>query len=302
MRLAAHDLNLFAIIVDHGGISGAARKLGMPKSSVSRQLAAIEATVGTRLLQRTTRAVSLTEAGEVLLGFARRVIEELENADAAIAELDESPRGHLAVTAPYAIVRFALAPRLGAFLAAHPDLSISLTPSIEILDLVENRIDVALRIGELPSSGHIARKLASVPLILVASPGYLAGRGAVTTPAALASHDIVALGSRAQPMTLMLSDQDGARAEVGVCPRVAIGEPAVVIDLVMRGLGIGIAPQVYAVQAIASGALVHVLPDWRCGEKPVHALYPSRKLLPRKVRAFVDFAAECFADDSVAGL
>ncbi len=296
MRLAAQDLHLFAEIIDQGGITGAARSLAMPKSSVSRRLAAIEAALGTRLLQRTTRALSLTEAGEVLLGYARRVIEELENADAAVAALGAAPRGHLAVTAPYAIVRFALAPRLHAFLSAHPGIAVTLTPAIEILDLVEHHIDVALRIGDLPPSGNIARRLSVVPLVLVTTPAYLAAAPALQKPEDLSGHQLIALGGQAAPRTLRLvHDHDRSAADVAVVPRVAIGEPAVVVDLVASGLGIGVAPLIYAAAGLRDGTLVRVLPGWTCGAKPVHAVYPSRALLAPKVTAFIAFAAACMA-------
>ena len=293
MKLAARDLRIFATIVDAGGISAAARQLGMPKSSVSRELAAIEARLGTRLIQRSTRHLSLTEPGDVLISYARRIVEELENAEAAVEALEELPSGHLAVTAPYAMVRFTFGPHLPAFLDRYPALSLSINPTIEIIDLIENRIDVAIRIGEPPQSTLIARKLVDVPLILAASPAYLAQHGAPATPLDLADHSLIELGGRTADVRWRLFDGAGGVIVVEVRPRLAIIEPAVILDLAEQGLGIGILPMVYARPAIEAGRLVRVLPHLHCGIKPIHALYPSRRLLAPKVRAFIDFAIEC---------
>lgn len=296
MKLAARDLRIFATIVDAGGISAAARQLGMPKSSVSRELTAIEARLGTRLIQRSTRHLSLTEPGDVLISYARRIVEELENAEAAVEALEELPSGHLAVTAPYAMVRFTFGPNLPAFLERYPALSLSINPTIEIIDLIENRIDVAIRIGEPPQSTLIARKLVEMPLILAASPAYLADHGHPATPLDLADHSLIELGARTSEVRWRLFDGAGGVFVVEVRPRLAIVEPAVILDLVEQGMGIGILPMVYARPAITAGRLVRVLPHLHCGIKPIHVLYPSRRLLAPKVRAFIDFAIECMGE------
>lgn len=295
MTLDPASLRTFATIVEEGGLSAAARRLGVSKSSVSRELTALEDRVGMRLLQRSTRHCTLTEAGELMLDHAQRVCDQIASAEAALEALRALPCGQLSVTAPFAVVRFVLAPNLPEFLSAHPGLAIAFDPTISNLDLIERRIDVAIRIGELPDSSLVARRLAEVPVVLAASPAYLAARGKPDRPEALADHDVVMLGNRAEPARWTLaSESDGGEVQVPVAPRLAINEPSVVLDLVLGGMGIGVVPAIYSKAAFADGSLVRVLPGWRRGVRPVHALYPSRRLLTPKVRAFVDFAARCF--------
>lgn len=292
MRFAANDLAIFAAIVDQGGVSAAARRLAMPKSSVSRALSALEEELGTRLLHRTTRQLSLTDAGTVLLGHARRIVEELDNAGAAVEALSDAPRGQLVVTAPYAIVRHRFAPRLAAFQARYPDLQLAIDPTIKVLDMVEAGIDVAIRIGELPDSSLVAKKLTDVPLVLVAAANWPGPRP--TDPEALSTLPVIDLAPRATATRWQLSGPTGS-VSVPVRPRLAIAEPSILLDLVEQGLGIGTAPALYAEPLIAAGRLRPVLPGWHRGTRPVHALYPSRKLLSPKVSAFIAFAADCLA-------
>lgn len=295
-RLSTFDLRLFQAIVDHGGISAAARHLGREKSTVSRDLASLEARLGTRLLQRTTRRVSVTEAGMILLGYARRVTEELDNAAAAIQGLTDAPRGLLRVTAPYAIIRFALAPRLAKFQARHPQVTVAFDPTMQILDLVQEGFDLAIRIGELPASSLVARKLLDARLILVAAPAYVARHGFPVAPAELAQHQLIELGAEPRPGGWRLSRRDGEALSIAVAPRLAVADPGVVIDLAMSGLGVATVPDIYAAMPLRLGGLVRILPDFDSGTRPIHAVYPSRRQLAPKVSAFVDFTAEALLD------
>ncbi len=295
MKLSTHDLRTFAAIADLGGISAAARKLGMPKSSVSRDLASLEAQLGTRLVQRTTRHVSLTDAGSVLVPYARRVVEELDNALAAVESLQEAPRGHLSVTAPYALVRFVLAPGMTAFQSRYPDLRVSIDPTIRVLDLVDEGFDVAIRVGELPPSSLVARKLAEIPLILVASKQYTKKYGVPASPDALVNHCLIDLKSQAAETQWALTGiatKRGEQTTVNVSTKLAIAEPSILLDITEQGLGIATVPSLYAAKGIVAQSLVHVLPDYIRGTRPIHAVYPSRKLLTPKVRAFIEFVAE----------
>jgi DNA-binding transcriptional LysR family regulator len=295
MKLSTFDLRLFDAIVERGGISAAARKLGREKSTVSRDLAALEERLGVRLLHRTTRSVSLTEAGSILLAYARRVVEEIEHAEQALEALSDEPRGVLRVTAPYAIVRFVLAPRLQAFQDRYPDLSINLDSTTQVLDLVEQGIDVALRVGELPASTLVARKLCDAQQILVATPAYAAARGLPSGPLDLGGHRLIELGNAVDGGAWRMFGPDGTETAAAVAPRLAAADPGIVIDLALQGLGIACAPDLYCAEPIAKGTLVRVLPGHHRGFRPVHAVYPSRRQLTPKVRAFVDFAAQCMA-------
>jgi DNA-binding transcriptional LysR family regulator len=292
MKLSTIDLRLFAAIADHGGITAAARHLQLNKSLVSRELAALETKLQTRLVQRTTRHVSLTESGELLARYARRVVEELDNAEAAIEATRDTPRGELRVTAPFSILRFVLVPRLGAFRAAYPQIRVSLDASLRVVDLIDENIDVAIRTGELPPSSLVARKLVDVPVHLMASPRYLAQRDTPKKPADLQLHDIVNLRSSLTSELWTLLHHSGANEKIRITPSVAVFDPGLVIDLASQGHGIAPVPALYANQALEEGKLVRILPEWSRGSVPVHAVYPSRRILAPKVRAFVDFAAE----------
>lgn len=292
MKLSTVDLRLFAAIADLGGITAAARKLGLTKSLVSRELAALEDRLGTRLVQRTTRKVSLTDSGELLAGYARRVVEEMDNAEAAIEATREAPRGTLKVSAPFSILRFVLIPRLSEFCRAYPDVRLSLDATMRITNLVDEGIDVAIRIGELPASSLVARRLTTTPVVLVAAPSYLAGRRAPIEPGDLVAHDVLNLAPDAAPAIWTLHSEDGETATAAVTPSVAVHDPGLLIDLIRQGLGVGPVPLLYARDALERGELERVLDTYSRGTTPIHAIYPSRRMLAPKVRAFIEFAAE----------
>jgi DNA-binding transcriptional LysR family regulator len=294
MKLSIPDLRMFAAVADLGGISAAARQLGRQKSTVSRDLTLLEERLGARLVNRTTRHLSLTDAGEVLAAYARRVVEEMEQAEAAISAMSDEPRGPLRLTAPYAIVRFVLAPHIPRFLARYPLIRLSIDPTTRVVDLVEEGIDLAIRTGELPLSSLIARKLADMPLILVASKVYADKTRLPETPADLLAHSLIDLQPGFTAKTWRLFAEGSAEAfVVPVDPHMAIADPGIILDMVAQGAGIAPAPRIYAADGLASGALVHVLPGLHAGIRPIHAVYPSRRQLAPKVRVFLDFAEAC---------
>ncbi|MBY0423857.1 MAG: LysR family transcriptional regulator, partial [Parvularculaceae bacterium] len=289
MKLSTIDLRLFAAIAETGGITAAAARLGLTKSMVSRELAAMEDRLGARLVQRTTRKVSLTETGELLAVYARRVVEELDNAEAAIEATREAPRGDLKISAPFSVLRFVIAPHLGAFRARYPEIRLNIDASMRLADLVEEDVDVALRIGALPPSSLVARLLATIPIILVAAPSYIARKGAPAEPRDLLTHDIVNLRKDLSSEVWTLRGDGGETAPVGVKPVASVHDPGILLDLAEQGMGVAPMPLSYARASLGRGHLVRVLPDWRLRETPLHAVYPSRRILAPKVRAFVDF-------------
>jgi DNA-binding transcriptional LysR family regulator len=295
MTLSSFDARIFVAIAELGSLSAAARRLGLQKSFVSRELAALEARLNVRLLQRTTRRISLTDAGEILLGYAQRIVEEAENAQAALASLAEAPRGELRATAPHAIARFVIVPALHDFQQRYPEIRLSLNPAIKVIDLVHEGIDVAIRVGELPPSGLVTRKLATVPLVLVASTAYAAARGLPNRVADLAGHDLLTLGPRTAGTIWTFHQPGHPPVAVPVAPRLAMPEPGLILDLALRSTGIAVVPLHYASDPLRSGTLLRVLPEMTLGARPVHAVYPSRRLLTPKVRVFIDFVAEIFA-------
>jgi DNA-binding transcriptional LysR family regulator len=294
--LSSVDLRLFAAVAQTGGITAAARLLGLRKSAVSRDLMRLEETVGTRLLSRTTRKVSLTEAGRLLVAYADRVVEEMDAAAAALEAMREAPRGELRVSLPFAFARFVLIPELPRFRAAYPEVRLRLDASARIVDLVEEGFDAAIRVGELPISSLVARVLAASPLVLAASPGYLALRGRPAHPTDLDGHDLVDLAPNG-PRDRWALTKAGAMAEaVLVDPTLSVADPSLARDLVVEGLGIGVLPGLYLGSDLAAGRLCPVLPGWSLGAPPIHVVYPSRRSLPPKTRAFVDFVVDIMAE------
>lgn len=293
-KLSSFDVRLFLAVADQGGISAAARQLGLQKSFVSRELAAFERDVGARLFQRTTRRLSLTDAGTILLAYARRAVEELDNAESALASLSETPRGVLRVTLPYAFLRIILAPHLAEFQGRYPDLRIAFDPNTRNMDLVQEGVDVAIRIGDIVPTTMVAKPLGRVPMVLVASPGYVRKHGSPAGPEELSRHCLIESGPSVETKTWKLESDGVPPIEVPVAPRVAVAEPGVLLDLAVGALGIAVAPLIYAEPFIASGSLVHVLPALRRGTRPIHVIYPSRQLMTPKLRSFVDFVDDCW--------
>ena len=237
--------------------------------------------------------MSLTHAGEVLITYARRVAEELDNAAIAVESLREVPRGHLAVTAPYAFLRHVLVPRLGAFRSRFPELRLSIDPTLRVLDLIDEGIDVALRFGPLPPSSLATQKLGDLPLILVASTGYVKAHGVPSDPRELGSHELIDMSPRAADTEWRLIGEDGKPQAFAVSPRFAVADPSVVLDMAGEGLGIAAAPAVLAARALGEGRLVRVLPAYTRGTRAFNAVYPARRTCPPKVQVFIDYVAEC---------
>lgn len=280
------DLRAFARIADLGSVSGAARSLGSPKSSVSRSLARLEDAIGAVLIERSTRHLRLTDAGLLLQRHARRILDDVGEAENAVGGLVGVPRGTLRVSAPFTFAAGPLAPMLPPFLARHPEVRVVLTVDNRPVDLLTEEVDVAIRIGPLRDSGLIARRLATFALWPCASPAYLAERGTPGTVADLGGHTLIAHADRRS--TWRARTPAGAVHEVETVPGTVVPEPAVVRTMLIGGAGIGWLPDFHAADAIADGTLVRVLPDHDGDTVDAHALYPSHRSLSAKVRVFVD--------------
>ena len=287
MDLSNANLALIVAIADKGSLSAAARQLGVQKSTVSRELALLETRVAHRLVERTSRQMRLTEVGQLLLMHARRVVEEIAVAQASIEALAAEPAGRLKVSLPHAVAQKLVLPLLPAFLERHPRIDVALDLSTRNVDLVADGFDLALRIGELPPSSLVARKLGHLPIILVASPAYLARAGMPGSVDELASHDTVALGTQSATHRWCFSEAENRR-ELVIHPRVTSSEVAVLRDLAIAGLGIASLPRAFVADDLAQGALVRVLPDVTRGAPPIHVVYPSRQSLASKTRVFIE--------------
>jgi DNA-binding transcriptional LysR family regulator len=280
------NLRAFARIADLGSISGAARSLRSPKSSVSRSLVRLEEAVGAVLIERSTRHLRLTDAGLLLHRHARRILDEVGEAENAVGGLVGVPSGTLRVSVPFTFAAGPLAPMLPRFLALYPEVRVALTVDNRPIDLSTQEIDVAIRIGPLIDSELIARKLTTFALNLYASPAYLEQRGTPETVDDLANHTILAAHDKRYSWRLRAAS--GPPREFEIVPVTVVPEPTVSKTMVIAGAGIARLPDFLAADALAAGTLVRVLPHLDGESMDAHALYPSQRSLSAKVRVFID--------------
>lgn len=280
------DLRIFVRITDAGSISGAARALGMPKSSVSRSLVRIEAAVGATLIERSTRRLRLSDAGLLLQRHARRILDDVGEAEDALAGFVGIPRGTLRVSAPPSFAAGPLAPMLPGFLARYREVRLVLSFDNQPIVQLPDDVDVAIRAGDLPDSDLIARRLTSTSLLACASPEYLARYGTPATVEALRGHRLITLFD--QRSAWRFRTLAGVTLEFVAEPGLVVPEHAIARTVLLGGAGIGRLPEYHARDAIANGTLVHLLPDHEGERVEVHALYPRHRGLSAKVRVFVD--------------
>ena len=296
-QIDPNDLLVFARVVEHGSLSRAAQRLGLPKSTVSRRLALLEQRLGERLLLRTTRRQALTELGQHLLEHARQVAAEVDAVAALSEHRQATPSGRLRVTMPADFANLLLTDALAAFVAQHPGISLELDLSPRRVDLLGENFDLAVRMGELPDDAMLAaRRLAVFPVGLFAAPAYLGARGLPDNPDALASHDSVRLlGRNGEPVrwTLIQGEQRWEGTPPG---RAAANSPELLVRLACAGSGIAAVPTHYAAPLLRRGELVRVLPDWCLPEQTAWAVFPERKLMPAKTRAFIDMLLGALAE------
>ncbi len=280
------QLRAFARIADLGSLSGAARSLGMPKSSVSRALVRLEQAIGTTLVERSTRHLRLTDAGRLLQRHAARILDDVVEAENAVVGLIGKPSGTLRISVGFTFAAGPLAPMLPPFLERYPDVRVVLTVDNRPVDLLTEEIDVSIRIGPLKDSELIARKLGTIELWPCASPDYLERYGTPTTVEELLQHRLIAHTDRRIPWRT--TSPSGASREIQTEPGTVIPEPAVTKIMLLGGAGIGWLPDFDAADALASGMLVRLLANHEADSVDVHALYPSHRSLSAKVRVFID--------------
>ena len=283
------SMSVLLAVVDAGSLSGAGRKLGMPLATVSRKLSELEAALGTRLLVRTTRQRQLTESGRDYVAACRRILEDVNEAERAAAGEYRAPRGELVLTAPVVFGRLQLLPALGAFLQAYPEVTVRLALGDRVINLLEDQVDLALRIGALPDSGLIATTLGSVRRVVCASPAYLARKGAPERVHDLTAHDCVSFEPFATGDTWRFR-VDGADTVVPIRPRLTVSTAEAAIDAAAGGLGVTCVLSYQVEAALGAGNLVVILERFEPPPLPVSFLYASQGRLPLKLRALLDFA------------
>jgi DNA-binding transcriptional LysR family regulator len=279
----------FSRVVEHGSFTAAANASGIPKSTLSRRVAELEEQLGVRLLNRSSRRVALTEAGT---GFHERVsaaLSQVEHAVREVADQQERPRGRVRISAPFdvALDIAALLPKL---LDRHPELNVVLDVSQRHVDLVAEGFDLAVRGGAIRDPELVVRRLADSCSVVVASPAYLARRGAPSTVAELASHQVVVLGSSDTAEWVFVNGEQ--RVHVELKAHIAVNELHTLAEAVLAGGGIGCLPHFTVAAELASGRLAHLLPEWQGPRGGLSIVVPSARHLPAKVRVLRDFLLE----------
>jgi DNA-binding transcriptional LysR family regulator len=275
-------------VVDTRGFSAASRKLRVPVTTVSRRVADLEAHLRTKLLRRTTRKVTLTDAGAPYVAVCRRVIEQLEEAERAAAGEYQSPRGELTVTAPLVFGRMHLVPVIAEFMANFADIRLNCRFSDRVLELQDEHIDVAIRIGELPDSSRRARRIGTVRRIVCASPDYLSRQGEPRTLADLAEHTCVCFHGFDPPGNWLFATSEGT-VTVPTWSRITFDTIESAIDAGIAGMGLIRVFSYHVRPAFRAGMLREVLSDFVPPSVPVHILHGTEDMAPLKVRAFLDF-------------
>jgi len=284
-------MQVFIAVADLRGFAPAARKLGLSPSAVTRLVAALEERLGARLLQRTTRSVALTDAGTRYLERARRILADVEEAESSAEGERSSPRGRLVISAPVGFGRLHVGPLVSAYLQRHREVSCDLRLSDRIINLVEEGVDAAVRIGHLPDSTLVARQVGRMRRIVVASKAYLKARGKPGTPADLAMHDTVQFGAATAAAEWRFV-ADGREVRIASAPRFSTNSADAAIQYAEQDGGLTRVLAYQAAAAIRRGTLEVVLQEFEEPALPIHVVYPTSRLLSAKVRAFVDLVAE----------
>ncbi len=289
-----NDLALFAAVVSHGGFSGAARALGIPKSRLSRRVAELESRLAVRLLQRSTRSVSVTEVGAAFFAHCESVSASARAAYEVAARANATPSGRLKVSCPIGIAQMFLAPLLPEFLLAHPEVRLDLDLTNRRVDVIGEGYDLALRMrSTLEDSDLVIRPLGETDQLLVASPDFVARQGPFDSIEALQGvRGMGPAGVRGQKPCWSLTHRDGAVVEVAYRPCCAVDDVGMKAGMAVAGVGVAQLPFHVCANALRDGRLIDLLPDYRPQPHQLHAVYPSRRGMAPALRAFVDMLAE----------
>jgi DNA-binding transcriptional LysR family regulator len=286
------DLNemvVFARVVQAGSFKMAAAQLRMPNSTVSRKVSQLEERLQSRLLQRTTRKLSLTDVGRIYYDYCSRIVGEIEDAERAVSSLQDTPRGLLRVTAPVNVAF--LGPIVSDYLKRYPEVRLDLLCTARAVDLVEEGFDLGIRAGTLADSTLIARSLGVASWLLVATPAYLKRRGRPRTPDDLQKHDCLLFGADMDRASVRLENAGGAM-QVALSARLMVGDFDVLYAVAVAGRGIALLPAARCVEDLRTRRLTRVLADWKSPSTPVQVVYPSTRHLSPKVKSFIDHLHE----------
>ena len=291
------SMAVFKRAVEAGSFAAAARHFGISPEMVGNHVRGLETHLGVRLLNRSTRRLNVTEAGSMYYERCTRILSDIQDAEAEVGTLQASPRGLLRLAAPVTFGIRHIAPAVSDYMARYPEVKIDIAVSDRFVNLIEEGFDLAIRIGDLPDSNLIARRLASARLVLCAAPAYLQRAGHPQTPADLSRHACLIYTEAHAPDTWHFRARDGRTETVNVSGPLTSTNPVFVHRVALAGHGVVLGPSYELGGDIAEGQLVQLLTDWQSRELSIYALYPHRSLLTAKVRSFVEFLAERFASE-----
>jgi DNA-binding transcriptional LysR family regulator len=300
MKIEANDLLLFAKVVDEGSFNRAAERLGLPKSTVSRRIALLETALGERLLLRTTRKLHVTDFGASVLEHAHQVASEVESATSLAHHRQLEPTGRLRVSMPHDLASDLLMPMLAQFVIDYPAVTLEMDLSARRVDLIGENFDLAIRVGgdTLDDTSLAARKIAHFSDGLYASPDYIARRGMPRLPEELMQHDaLLILGRNGKPLPWRLLR--GEESWEGTPPaRAVVNSPGVLLRMACAGAGVVAMADEFTERYMLSGELLPVLPDWRMPQNNAWAVFPGRRLMPRRTRVFLDALEKFFVPEA----
>ncbi len=294
------EMEAFATVVDQGGFTDAARKLGISKSAVSKHVSALETRLGARLLNRTTRRVSPTEIGLAYYDRARRVLNDAGEADALVTAMQTAPTGHLRLSVATDFGVSLLAPILGDFLHAHPAITVSVTLNDRYVELISEGFDLAIRVGELEDSSLRARRIFSTSRRLVASRAYLEAHGRPERIDELNAHKLLHYSSQAAGNVWKLTSPSGEKRQVRAAGWLTVNDGQSLLHAAIAGLGIAYLPDFLLEGALADGLVVPAMPGLPEEPLGIYAIYPPGRYTQPKVRAIIDFLVARFAEPAAA--
>lgn len=286
-----HLMTVYVAVAEEEGFAAAARRLGMSPPAVTRAISALEDRLGVKLLQRTTRHVRVTEAGERYLDDARRVIAAADEADEAAVGINAQPRGHMTVTAPVLFGRMYVMPGIVDYLRQHPDTSVSALFLDRVVNMLEEGVDVGIRIGELSDSSYRALRVGHVRRVICAAPSYLKRHGIPQTPQDLKQHQVIVASSLSQNIEWRFVDQ-GEPLSVRIKPRLTVSSNDGAIEAASMGLGVTRLMSYQVAPLLAAGKLKVVLSEFESPRVPIHIIHREGRHASAKMRAFIDLMAE----------
>jgi DNA-binding transcriptional LysR family regulator len=284
------SMSILVSAVEAGSLSAASRRLGTPLATVSRKVSELEAYLGTRLLNRSSRRLTLTDAGRSYVAACKRILDEVGEAERSASGEYSAPRGDLVITAPIVFGRLHVLPVVSEFLKAYPEIDIRMVLADRVVNLFEDHVDLAVRIGELPDSSLVATRVGAIRRVVYASPAYFSARGTPQKPSELSAHDCVIFEALMAPDVWIFA-MGRSEVSVPIHSRLVVNTAEAAIDAAIAGVGITRVLSYQVATAIRAGMLAIALQEFERASSPVNLVYGGGRLLPLKLRAFIDFTA-----------